>query len=140
MKGNKLKLMCIVACLVFLSLPVFGQSGVPAQETADAEKSELRGDANAAHTAWELIGEGALLIDVRSVSEFESGHIEGALNIPHSDIEALKEAIGPEQDRNVVFYCGSGRRAGRAQEQLETIGYTGIFNATGYDALEATRP
>ncbi len=75
-----------------------------------------------------------------TADEHEGGHIEGSLNIPHSEIARLADAIGPEKDRAVVFYCRSGGRAGRAQEALEDLGYTGIFNASGYDALVATRP
>ncbi len=87
-----------------------------------------------------MIESGALLIDVRSAGEFEVGHIPGSVNIPHTEIETLAQAIGPGLDRSVVFYCASGRRAGRAQEQLKQLGYTGLFNASGYDALLASKP
>jgi rhodanese-related sulfurtransferase len=50
------------------------------------------------------------------------------------------EAIGEDRDRKVVMYCGSGKRVGRAISALEEEGYTGLFNATGLDALQATRP
>ena len=121
-------------------LPAFAGGEAPSQKSVDSVVSELKGDVVAAREGWTLIKQGALLVDVRSAAEYEGGHIEGSLNIPHSEIEMLAEAIGLELDRAVVFYCRSGGRAGRAQEALENLGYTGIFNASGYDALVATQP
>ncbi len=100
----------------------------------------LRGDADQAREGWRLIDEGALVIDVRSTEEYQSGHLEGALHIPWDQTDALMEAIGEDRDRKVVMYCGSGKRVGRAISALEDEGYTGLFNATGLDALQATRP
>lgn len=104
------------------------------------EQTELKGDVVAAAKGWEMIENGALLIDVRSQEEYDQGHIEGSTLIPHSELDAIVAAIGPDHDRQVVLYCRSGGRAGRVQTALQEKGYTGIFNATGWDALEATRP
>lgn len=120
--------------------------GMSATSTADDttatldESVAVKGDVAAAVQAWTLIENGALLIDVRSPAEFQSGHIEGAINIPHMDIDALASAIGEDHSRAVVLYCGSGRRAGLSQDLLEELGYDGIFNATGFSALQATQP
>lgn len=100
----------------------------------------LRGDTDAAREAWTLIEDGALVIDVRSPEEYASGSLEGAVHIPHSNIEVLKQVIGEDRSRPVVMFCGSGRRVGMAIEALEADGYSGLHNASGLDALEATRP
>ena len=106
-----------------------------------AEKpAEIRGDVAAAGQAWDLIGDGALLIDVRSAEEFNGGSIEGAINIPHTQIDAIADLIGTDLDRPVVVFCRSGGRSGRAQAALEQRGYTEVFNGTGYTALLATQP
>ena len=120
--------------------PAIAGGEAPTQASAEGVASKLKGDVVAAGEGWVLIKQGALLIDVRSADEYEGGHIEGSLNIPHSEIAMLADAIGPEKDRAVVFYCRSGGRAGRAQVALEDLGYTGIFNASGYDALVVTQP
>ena len=133
-------LLCSALALALTFQPAFAGGEAPTQKSADSMASTIRGDIVAAREGWELINQGALLIDVRSSGEYEGGHIEGSLNIPHSEIATLADAIGPEKDQAVVFYCRSGGRAGRAQEALEDLGYTGIFNASGYDALLATRP
>lgn len=100
----------------------------------------VKGDKEAAAAAWPMIEEGALLLDVRSEQEFSEGHIDGAVNVPHSDIDGLAAALGEDKSRNAVFYCGSGRRADMAMEILAGMGYTNLYNASGYEALEATRP
>jgi phage shock protein E len=78
---------------------------------------------------------GALLIDVRSAEEFSSGHLAGAANIPHTEIDAIVKKIGPDMQREVVLYCRSGRRSGIAASALKARGYTHVINAGGYAEL-----
>lgn len=101
---------------------------------------QVKGDLKAAEQAWTLIKDGALVIDVRHPGEFSEGHLEGAINIEYTDTAALAAAIGEDRGRPVVLYCGSGRRAGLAIQSLEEHGYSGIFNASGFEALLETRP
>lgn len=123
MKNIKvLWLQLLFFALVAVAIPCTAGSGGPASE------------------GWELIESGALLIDVRSTEEFSEGHIEGAINIPHDQTDALAEAIGPDPQRSVVLYCGSGRRAGLAAEALQERGYSAVHNAMGYKDLLETRP
>ncbi len=98
------------------------------------------GDPVVAKQAWPMIERGALLIDVRTSEEFAQGHIDGAINIPWQETGKLISAIGTDKNRPVVVYCHSGNRSGKAKVNLETKGYTHVFNATGYGALKETQP
>ncbi len=98
------------------------------------------GNGAAAKFAWPMIQSGALLVDVRSAEEFAEGHLEGAINIEWSNTDALMAAIGEDKQRPVVFYCRSGNRSGKAMVELGIRGYNNIYNATGLEALKATRP
>ena len=80
------------------------------------------------------VANGALLVDVRSPEEFAAGHVEGARNIPYDQVERRLVEFGNDTHREIVLYCGSGRRAGLAQETLKAHGFTRSFNAGGYDA------
>lgn len=140
MNRKWITLVCLAVVCAITAQPLIAGGGPPPEKPSQGSMSEIKGDTLAASEGWELIDHGALIIDVRSAEEFEGGHIDGSLNIPHSEIDALADAIGPDKDRSVVFYCRSGGRAGRAQKQLEEMGFTGIFNATGYEAMMATRP
>ena len=97
-------------------------------------------DKKAAKLAWPMIEDGALLIDVRSAEEFAGGHIEGATNIDWDNTDALIAAIGEDKHRPVVVYCRSGNRAGKSAIELSARGYTSVFNASGLEALEASKP
>ena len=54
---------------------------------------------------------GGVLLDVRSPEEFASGHLRGALNIPHDRIAEEIAAAVPDKTAQVILYCRSGRRA-----------------------------
>ena len=72
----------------------------------------------------ELIGAGAIIIDVRTGAEFKSGHIAGSKNIP---LDSIRSKITELKNLNkpVVTVCRSGARSGMA---------IGILKAAGIDA------
>ena len=74
-------------------------------------------------------------IDVRSVEEYQSGHIAGALNIPHDDLAEQIAKISPNKDEPINLYCRSGRRAEMALTELKKLGYTQVTNHGGYAEL-----
>jgi phage shock protein E len=84
------------------------------------------------------VAEGALVVDVRSADEVaETSLLADATHVPHSDTDALIEAIGPDPDRPVVLYCSSGFRSAMAISDLQAAGYTNLVNGGGYDDLAA---
>ncbi len=100
----------------------------------------VNGNLEAAQKAWPMIESGFLLIDVRTEDEFQASHIDGAINIEWDNFEALEAAIGTDKQRPVVLYCRSGNRSGKAINELKVRGYGNLYNATGLEALEATKP
>lgn len=64
-----------------------------------------------------------VIVDVRTPGEFQAGHLAGAINIAHDEVENRWQATGSERDDEVILYCGTGRRARLAQQTLETMGY-----------------
>jgi phage shock protein E len=75
--------------------------------------------------AQELVKKGAALVDVRTREEFADGHIQGAVNIPLSDLSARLAEIGPKT-RPVVVYCFSGGRSRRAAQLLREAGFAQV--------------
>lgn len=73
------------------------------------------------------------IIDVRSMEEFNSGHIEGALHMPHTQIAELIGSHVKDKDAKIVLYCRSGNRAGKAQRVLQKLGYTAVENGGGLE-------
>jgi phage shock protein E len=80
-----------------------------------------------------------LIIDVRTAQEYDSGHIDGALNIPYDVIEARIAEVTTDKDREIVVYCGSGRRSGIALKTLTQMGYKQVVNEGGYEAYRKRR-
>jgi phage shock protein E len=74
-----------------------------------------------------------VLIDVRSEQEFQSGHIEGAINLPHGSIGQTIAAAKVSKDDHVQLYCRSGQRSGLALETLKGLGFS---KAENYGSLE----
>jgi rhodanese-related sulfurtransferase len=69
---------------------------------------------------------GALVIDVREVSEYEEEHIPGAVNIPLRTVAANLDKI--PNDRQIYVYCQSGFRAAQALSSLGMLGYDNVLS------------
>lgn len=76
----------------------------------------------------------ALLIDVREIHEWESGHIEGARHTPLSEL-MLGEMPDLPKDTEIILYCQKGIRSLKAAKILKKHEYSNIHNMTGgYEA------
>lgn len=71
-------------------------------------------------------GEEYILLDTREQSEFDEGHIPGAILIPYTEIENKAEQIIPDKNAQILVYCRSGRRSKIASESLVNLGYTNV--------------
>jgi sulfur-carrier protein adenylyltransferase/sulfurtransferase len=74
---------------------------------------------------------GATVIDVREDSEWEQGHLPGALHISKSYVEQQIEAAVADRDAPVVLYCAGGVRSLFAAQTLEQLGYTNVASMSG---------
>lgn len=74
------------------------------------------------------IKEGATIIDVRSPQEYREGHVDGAISIPDYQIKKEIEKHIPNKDELIVVYCSTGHRSQKAQQILEELGYTNVYN------------
>lgn len=69
------------------------------------------------------------LIDVRSSGDFEKGHIEGALSIPHESLK--KESAGFDRNKKYVVHCNKGTTGNAAQNLLLNLGFKEVYNLSG---------
>jgi rhodanese-related sulfurtransferase len=70
----------------------------------------------------QLVEQGALLLDVRTPSEYQEGHVPHAKNIPVQELPQRLTDVGPTS-RPVVVYCRSGGRSAQAASILSRAGY-----------------
>lgn len=90
------------------------------------------GSALSPFEATQLMNGGeAIFIDVREESEFKSGHLQNARNIPVGKLDERMHEIEKYKDREMVVYCESGMRASRAIAKLKKNGFTGVHALTG---------
>jgi rhodanese-related sulfurtransferase len=72
-----------------------------------------------------------LIIDVRSVEEFQQSHVPGAINLPHDTFSELPEHLKLDKNDELVVYCESGKRAELVINTLEKQGYFEIRHLEG---------
>jgi len=69
------------------------------------------------------------VIDVRSNKDFVKGHIDGAINIPLSDIRHQAEQFA--KDQTIVVHCNKGVTGNAAQNVLINLGFSEVYNLSG---------
>ncbi len=78
-----------------------------------------------------------ILIDVRTPSEYQSGHLNNAVNIPYDKIKSEIEKLALDKEQAIVLYCKSGKRADFAARKLKAMGYINVINAGRFKELKA---
>jgi NADPH-dependent 2,4-dienoyl-CoA reductase/sulfur reductase-like enzyme/peroxiredoxin family protein/TusA-related sulfurtransferase/rhodanese-related sulfurtransferase len=79
--------------------------------------------------ALEMKDNGALIVDVRSKEEWDLGHLEDSILIPHF---ALRDNLDKlPKDRDIILMCKVGLRGYIGERILRQYGYDRVFNLTG---------
>lgn len=77
-------------------------------------------------------GSAPFVLDVRTPSEYASGHVPGATNIPHDELATRIGELPADRSEEIVVHCQSGRRARMAEATLEEHGYTNVRDLVGH--------
>ena len=67
-----------------------------------------------------------IILDVRTDSEYEEGHIENAILIPDYEMSTKAEELLKDKNQLILVYCRSGRRSKNASEILASLGYANV--------------
>ncbi|MBA3966487.1 MAG: rhodanese-like domain-containing protein [Nitrospirales bacterium] len=73
-----------------------------------------------------------VIVDVRSQSEFDSGHVPGAVHLPFYAIWSRHEEANATPEDPIVLYCEHGPRAWIGKFALWTVGYKNIVYLDGH--------
>ena len=107
----------VLALFVLLALACSAPSGevsdISQQEVVSAEPGEM------------------LILDVRNPLEFDTGHVPGAINIPHDQVATRLAELEAGRDLPVVVYCERGGRAGKATAVLAGAGFEDVRHLEG---------
>jgi phage shock protein E len=72
-----------------------------------------------------------VLIDSRTLGEFNQGHLDRAILVPNDQLSRRIATLAPTKDTPILLYCQSGGRAGTAEKMLREMGYTKVKNLGG---------
>lgn len=76
-------------------------------------------------------GSAPKILDVRSPAEFASGHVPGAINVPHTELATRLPALDLSTDDEIVVYCERGPRASSAAATLRGAGFVSVEHLEG---------
>jgi phage shock protein E len=81
----------------------------------------------------EVISNGAVILDVRTKGEYQSGHIRNSINIP---IDKLPENIKKlNKNKAIITCCASGSRSASARKLLKSNGFEEVYNGGSWYSL-----
>lgn len=111
------------------------------KNSISSEGNDLMKDANrgseyekiTAEEAKKLIDSGkyGVILDVRTLEEYENGHIQGATLLPYDEIITKADTVISDKDEVVLVYCRSGKRSAVASEELINLGYNKVYDFGG---------
>ena len=85
-----------------------------------------------------VLPEGLVIVDVRTPAEYATGHLVGALLLPHETATESLSQLVPDLATPIALYCRGGRRAGIVLEEMKKLGYTRVENWGGFEDLTKT--
>lgn len=121
MKRFRLPIWSTVALVLFLAAPM-----LRAEESHDTSHYVLPETVK----GWLTEGQTVTFLDVREADEFQAGHIPGARNIPHHEVQGF--AADLPHDQPIVVYCiHSAHRAPDAAKTLRQLGFQNAYVMEG---------
>ena len=84
-----------------------------------------------------LMERGALIVDVRTAGEFNTGHVVGSKNIPLDSIAAHTDEL-KKMNVPIITCCASGMRSGVAANQLKSVGIESVNGGSWYSVKLST--
>ncbi|MEP7765098.1 FAD-dependent oxidoreductase [Sanguibacter sp. 25GB23B1] len=122
--------------------PPYGSAKDPVNMLGFVAQNVLDGTMPQWHaTELDTVSAQTLVLDVRSAGEFEQGHLEGALNVPHTELRTrVEEVRAAAAGRGVSVHCASGVRSHIATRVLVAAGIDARNLSGGWLTLTAVHP
>ena len=135
MKIKKIALMAIVGLISVLGISCgrtmnSKQVSVDSKEVKNEKKAEYK-KITSDEAKNIMSTQKAIVVDVRSLEEYNEGHIPNAISVPLETIENEAEIKLKNKDDLILVYCRSGRRSREATLRLIEKGYTNVIDFGG---------
>jgi rhodanese-related sulfurtransferase len=82
----------------------------------------------------EVISGGAVILDVRTKGEFQSGHLRNSINIPVDKLEGNLKKL--DKNKPIITCCASGARSASARRILLSNGFEQVYNGGSWSSLK----
>ncbi|MEA1883704.1 MAG: rhodanese-like domain-containing protein [Thermotogota bacterium] len=69
-----------------------------------------------------------IILDVRTPSEYNAGHIDGATNVNYNASDFVEQLNKLDKTDVYLLYCASGGRSSRALKKMKELGFTKIYH------------
>lgn len=73
----------------------------------------------------------AVILDVRTKEEYDSGHVEKAINIDYNSADFSKNISMLDKNKTYLVYCRSGNRSSKAVAEMKGLDFTSVYNLSG---------
>jgi phage shock protein E len=87
-----------------------------------------------------MSNEKTIILDVRTVAEFQQGHAQNAINIDFYSPNFLDEVKKLDTSKKYHLYCRSGNRSGQAEAMMKQAGFADVENIGGLEAASVMYP
>ncbi len=134
------KLISVLAVIAAIAAGVIwytaSQSRTQSTVTSDSTQTDEKAIYHTvtAETAKYMMDEGSVtIVDVRTQSEYDAGHVENAILVPNETIGSIVPEELPDKETVLLVYCRTGRRAADASQKLVDMGYTKVYDFGGIE-------
>ena len=81
----------------------------------------------------EVISNGAVILDVRTKGEYQTGHIRNSVNIPVDNLQQNLKKLN--KNKPIITCCASGARSASARKILQSNGFENVYNGGSWFSL-----
>jgi len=81
----------------------------------------------------EVISNGAVILDVRTKAEYQSGHLRNSINIPVANLSQNLKKLN--KNKPIITCCASGSRSASAMSFLKSNGFEEVYNGGSWSSL-----
>ena len=98
----------------------------------------IKPDSTKSHAAIlaDVKAQNAYLVDVRTLEEYQAGHLKFSKNIDFKSADFQAQIKNLKKRKPVYLYCRSGNRSGKAADSLRSWGFKAVYNLGGLVDLQ----
>lgn len=74
---------------------------------------------------------GLMILDVRTPQEYQSGHLEGAINLDYYSYGFPDSLRSLDKNSTYIIYCKGGVRSTEVLEMMKALGFKEVYNILG---------